>query len=477
MSNAKLQNWLNRINQQDLPIFKYSLETINQLTADDDASINDLANAVLRDTNLTARVLRLANSFYYNPSNVRISTITNAIMLLGFNIVRDICLSLAIIDSLVKGHSREYILKLMAQSFHAAVQARAIANEYKDESAEEIFIAALLYHLGEMTFFCSASKQADELLDALSDEPKNPEKIQKEVLGFTFNELTLQLTRDWHLSDLLHDAILNNSNNKRTRHINLGHALAFSAKNGWGSAEVEKQLVEITKHLKIPLKQTIEFAHKNAERAISLAKDFGAEAAAILIPTVQTDKDSAEAEASAAQASTYPVADPMLQLTILRELSSILVKKPALNQILEMVLEGMYRGIGLDRTVLAFITPDKKLVRAKFVLGADSKELNAGFVFPVRKDQNDVIRQMMLYHKSYWITETGDDIALVTPEMSKALGTSEFVISPIVIKDKTIGFFYGDRKPSGRKLDQESFESFKHFTQEAIIAIKFSQQN
>ena len=52
---------------------------------------------------------------------------------------------------------------------------------------------------------------------------------------------------------------------------------------------------------------------------------------------------------------------------------------------------------------------------------------------------------------------------------------SSFFISPIVIQNKIIGYFYGDREASGRPLDEESFDSFKHFAQEAIIAIRFSR--
>jgi len=478
MPNSKLQTWLSRINQQELPIFKYSLDAIKTITASDDSSNNELANAVLKDANLTARLLRLANSFYYNPAGVRISTITNAIMLLGFNVVRDICLSLAIIDVLVKGNTHEYILKLMAKSFHAAVQARAIASEFKDESCEEIFIAALLYHLGEMTFFCTAKDSNHELYEKLCHDSKNPDKNQKELLGFTFHDLTVQLTQDWHLSELLHDAILNSDpKNTRTKHIRRGHALAFAATHGWSSAAVEKELVNISTHTGKPLKETIKFAHKNAELAISLAKEFGADAAAVLIPTVRDDSGADYTSSNSPQTSPYPITDPMLQLSILRELSSILITKPAINQILEMVLEGMYRGVGLDRTVFALVSPGKKDVRAKFVLGADSKEFYSRFVIPLQTKQNDLFKQMQLYKRSYWIqdTEDGEDANLVSADMRKAFATDSFFISPIVVKNSTIGYFYGDRQPSGRQLDQESFDSFKHFTQEAIIAIKFSQ--
>ena len=152
MSNT-VEEWVHRISEEEMPIFKYTAETITRVTDDDDTSSGDLANVILQDASLTARILKLANSNYYNPTAAPINTISRAIVFIGFNLVRDLSLSLAIIDALLKNKPKARVMEVMSRSFHAAVQARNRAEQMGDESPEEIFIATLLHELGERAFW------------------------------------------------------------------------------------------------------------------------------------------------------------------------------------------------------------------------------------------------------------------------------------------------------------------------------------
>ena len=122
--SKELDNWIERISENELPIFKYTVNAINDVVSKDVTSTSDLSQIILRDANLTARVLRLANSATYNITGSTISSVSRAIVYLGFNLVRDVSMSLAIIDGLLSGKVKDHALRLMAQSFHAAVQAR-----------------------------------------------------------------------------------------------------------------------------------------------------------------------------------------------------------------------------------------------------------------------------------------------------------------------------------------------------------------
>ena len=84
-------------------------------------------------------------------------------VLLGFEEVRSICLSIAVVESMLKGTQKQRVLDEMARSFHAAVQARAFAEQRKDKSPEEVFIATLLYRLGDMAFWAFSGEWAQEL--------------------------------------------------------------------------------------------------------------------------------------------------------------------------------------------------------------------------------------------------------------------------------------------------------------------------
>ncbi len=62
--------------------------------------------------------------------------------------------------------------------------------------------------------------------------------------------------------------------------------------------------------------------------------------------------------------------------------------------------------------------------------------------------------------------EISEDIRLL-------LASRAFYISPLVLSGKPMGLIYADRQPSDRDLDNESFESFKHFVQQANQALEY----
>lgn len=468
---TSLESWVKRISEQDIPIFKHTVTAIAEVTQDDDSSASELAKVILQDASLTARILKIANSIAYNPSGIPINTISRAVFFIGFNTVRTISLSLAIIDALLKNRTREHVLEIMASSLHAAVQARSFSEKRGDDSPEEVFIAALLYNLGEMAFWCVAGKEGDSILELMEQKNCDAETAQQEVLGFTFKELTVGLTQDWHLGDLLHSTVNKPKlKNPRIQNIILGHELANEAVKGWHTSETRVTLGKIAQHLDISTDAVSELAHENVKKAVETAQSFGAGIAASLIPTPGAKPEVLEDEID--EQSQYPEPDPMLQLNILRDLSSMLNDKPNLNIIMETILEGVYRGIGMDRAVFAMLTPDKSLLRAKHVLGENADKFSRSFAFNINSTPT-IFSFALQKNQSVWIKDANNSefSRLLPGSLLSTLSTENFFISPVVINGRPVGLFYADRQPSGRDLDAASFESLKHFSQQACMVI------
>lgn len=117
-----LQSWIERLNQSELPALASVVTDLQRLTQAEHASVQQLADVLLRDAALTSKVLRVANSSYYNPSQEVIKTISRAIVLIGFDSVRLISLSVSLVDGLLDRAPRHQLLELLARSFHAAVK-------------------------------------------------------------------------------------------------------------------------------------------------------------------------------------------------------------------------------------------------------------------------------------------------------------------------------------------------------------------
>jgi HD-like signal output (HDOD) protein len=469
---VNLENWIERISENELPIFKYTVLAINDVVSKDATSTSDLSQIILRDANLTARVLRVANSATYNITGSTISTVSRAIVYLGFNLVRDISMSLAIIDALLSGEAREHALKLMAKSFHAAEQARNFAECRGDDAPEEIFIAALLRYIGEITFWCVAGEEGEQIIELIEQRGFSEKMAQQEVLGFTLDQLTVGLTRDWHISDLLHSAINKpKMDNPRIQDIVYALKLSETSNKSWSSKETLSASHDIANHIDVKQDKILQLLRDNAKKAAEVAQLFGASSIIKYLPIDEDDvKENLDEHSFDANC---PIPDPLLQLNILRDLSGILIDKPDFNLILEIILEGIYRGVGLDRTVFAMLTSDKKAIKAKYALGKDNQNFINQFNFSLQS--NNIFTKIINNPEATWVknSQANESETKVSNDIRLVLASQAFYIAPLILAGRVIGLIYADRQLSGRELDNNSYECFKHFVQQASQALEY----
>ena len=123
-----VQAWIDRLNDSELPALAAVVTDMQQLAESESSSVQELASVLLRDASLTSKVLRVANSSYYNPACEGIRTIARAIVLSGCDSMRLIRLSVSLVDGRLSRGQRDQVPELLASSFHAAVQARNIAG-------------------------------------------------------------------------------------------------------------------------------------------------------------------------------------------------------------------------------------------------------------------------------------------------------------------------------------------------------------
>lgn len=280
-----LNAWLARIRDQEMPIFGRTAEQIRDLTDSEKAAVSELAEAILRDQGMTAKLLRIANSVIFNTAGWQITTVSRAIVMLGFDMVRQIALSVAFVDAFLRGQLRERVQREMARAFHAAVQARWLAARRHDAQPEEVFIAALLYRFGELAYWCFSGEAGDALDEALRRNPQYPGDVEQSMLGFRLAQLTAALTRDWRVSPLL-QSVLKGGYTKRSREqaVVLAFRLAEGSEGGWETERARARLKDVAGYLQLPLEDILEPIMQNATEAATVAECYGAGEAARFIP-------------------------------------------------------------------------------------------------------------------------------------------------------------------------------------------------
>ncbi|SMF38785.1 HDOD domain-containing protein [Alteromonadaceae bacterium Bs31] len=472
MPTKGLRAWTEKLSRTDMPVVGDVIVELNKITGDDDADVNQLAEVILHDPNLTAHVLRVANSVQYNYSKAQINTVSRAIVLIGLKGMRAICISLLVMDSLLGEQPKEQVLKLVARGFHAATQARNLILKVDEKAAEEVFIAGLLFHLGEMAFW--SSDGVDQSNPGLfSDDPKVRLEAMDETLGTSFKAITRELAKHWKLGETLEEAlsprVISSQNAKA---VVTGERLSRASLYGWDSPQSKKVLREIMAFTGLNAEDCLTLVKNGADQAAEVALSYGVAGACPLIPT---SSSKALEGAPRKPVSKMLKGDPSLQLSILRELASAAQDQLDVNTIFQMVLEGMHRGIGLERVSIAFI--DKHKLKAKYVLGEGTEHWRSRFLFDIGPYSDNIFTRAIEQGGAHWYTPDmlKNAPSLISSEISPILGKFPSFLYVLQIEDRKIALFYADRWTFGGQLEEEQFESFKHFASQAQMCL--SQQS
>jgi putative nucleotidyltransferase with HDIG domain len=138
---------------QDLPSLPAVVIRVMQTINDPTTSATDLNRLISTDQSLAAKILRLVNSSYYGFPR-KITTITHAIVILGFSTVRNLATSLGVVNGFEQSSG---ITALDREAFWshsvAAASAASLIARRKNASAkvlEEVFIGGLLHDIGKL---------------------------------------------------------------------------------------------------------------------------------------------------------------------------------------------------------------------------------------------------------------------------------------------------------------------------------------
>jgi len=455
-------NWVDYLSQVELPVLAQTLRDISNLTESNTTTVNQLADVILRDADLTSKVLRLSNTIFYNYSRLPVSTVSRAITLIGFDSVRAMAISSLVIDALVTKNPRSHLLRCLAKALHAAVQARCLLPDANQEQREEVFIGALLSNIGEMAFWACRTPHAEEL-----DVRMNMEEsldAQKRILGTTFGAITRGLADTWSLGPFVKEVVSSKgAGSKSIAVVRQSMALAESAEDGWRSSAVDKALRDMSRLLEIPLGTLRDSVQVNAQEAAKIAVSYGMREVAPLLPG-QEDGEEAEAE-------TISRGDPILQLQILRELSAMLVENPDLNLICQTVVEGIHRAVGMERAVLLMRGRSSSHMTARKILGSGTDHWRDHFV--VNLDQPGILTAGATKPTPCLFAKPDDPDwkGLAPPDFDKHIGRHPGLFGPLYVRDRVIGLIYADNGAANALPNREQFMAFSHFVQQAQLCI------
>ncbi|MBJ7456517.1 MAG: HDOD domain-containing protein [Thermoleophilia bacterium] len=192
----------------ELPPMPSSIQEVISACDDQDMTVGQLSQVVLRDQSLTANILKLANSSFYGHAR-RVTTVTEAVVMLGFSAIKSLAIS-SHTARLLSGSLPGYGLQqgeLWRHSISVAFTARRLAVEVQLAPVEEAFVAGLLLDIGK-TILSSYMENAFDEVTRISQERRVPfHEVEAELLGFDHAELGAQIASSWSFPPELEEAI------------------------------------------------------------------------------------------------------------------------------------------------------------------------------------------------------------------------------------------------------------------------------
>ncbi len=462
-TNECLDEWITRLSAEELPAFAHTARSLAFVSRDEDSSADDLSNVILHDSAMTARILRIANSVHYNPTGDPIETVSYATVVLGFEQVRNLALTISMIDTVLDVEPQKQIQQEMVCAYHSAVQAQRLVSDSDPSRLEAVYIGALLHRLGQIMFWCFPFGRGEALLEAYSQfEDRQP--AERKVLGFNLDDLTNALVSEWNLSAMLERAMQSEEAvPKEGNAISIGSGIADNIHKGWESSTVKSIIDEAGTHLSVSSAEARNHVYESARVATEGLESFGFPQTHNLLPPENIEESTEE---NPQQDSTE------LELRILRQLTHMLGENMDLNRVLMAVLEGIYRVLDMDQVVFAVVSPKSNKLKAKLMIGKRRESI-------IRSENKDFttgeyLKQLMASGESSYVNskKLKEFSKEAIDPLIKQLGAQEFFINPITINNRSIGVIYADRYARQTPFTKANFKSFCHLAEHSTLAFK-----
>lgn len=271
-----------------LPTLPVAATKIVQVVNNPNTTARDVNQLISTDQALAAKVLKLVNSAYYGLSN-KVASITQAVVILGFNTIKSLALSASVLDSFSSAElstfKREEFWK---HSLEIGVGAKLIANLIKvpTKDQEEFFLAGLLHDMGKVVMDQYLHEEFSEVVGLTKDTGCAFLQAEREVLGgLTHADIGKLLAEKWNLPGNLQEAIafhhdpLQAKNGPHTVAVHFADILCKSKHIGFsGDYEITGINEQAVDSLKIPpealeklIAEDIDREFKNATVFLNMA--------------------------------------------------------------------------------------------------------------------------------------------------------------------------------------------------------------
>jgi len=448
------------------PVLDATLERFALLADKPTTTHQHLAEIIRSDIGYTLAMFTTVNKSL-SPGRDPVQSIEHAISMLGAPRALEVGQDLVKISSL-PDQLQKKIKNLYSQAFHASQYFLALAIQNRLPHPEETAKNIKLMNLAEVALL---TNKPDTLDIHIPSESAETAPFPATLLDNDMRELGLALAKDWKLPNDLQQSLQPlDTDTKLPLLVNLATLIAQQTAVDWHNkmlnrliaywseiTEVPEERIAVTLHqLAAETARQIDGRHlpipafflffppppKSAETATNKTKP----------ETPEKTRDTAVTEEAASPATQTPQVAP---------------KKPVsvLQNIVTRQMKNMQKEAGVSRVMFAMLSPDRKKLGVRFVMGGEKTDA-------IRHFQADLTNKnifSLLMSKPQGMHLSKDNykkyLQLIPSMEKKSLQVNNLFAMSVFVKDKAIGLFVADNKK--QVLNAGHYKTFKHFCNQA----------
>ncbi|WKB53735.1 serine/threonine protein kinase [Eleftheria terrae] len=499
--------------KSDFPALSDSIGRIQRIANSEHESLNSLANEVLKDVALTHKLLRLVNSAHFGGAGGgSISTVSRAAALIGFAGIRNLALSLILLEHMqdkahAAGLKEDFLRGMMAGTLAAELCAGG-------RDAEEAFIGGLFQNLGRTLtrfYFPEEAEQIRRLVESPEGESMDEERAARAVLGIGLEDLGIGVARSWGLPESLQRCmrkLLPGAPVKRPEHAaeqlrllacaanevaemllqtpSTGHASKveqlsqrFAPALGLGARELQ-EAVQRARNRMAEIVTALQLSPRAGSPAARLLQTGPvATGAAVDADTLSPHQLDTLVQAQAAQpveAAVRSAADDAAHTLAagIQDISNTLVENFKLNEVLRMILETMYRAHGFQRVIFCLRDARSGALTGRFGLGVDAERVAGRFRLQVT-GAADLFAAVCAKGADTLISDaSAANIANRLPAWYRSeVNAPTFLLLPLVLRNAPLGLIYADKANAGAiAISDRELSLLRTLRNQAVMAFK-----
>ena len=505
--------------QGDMPIFNTSMNRIQAVGSDPDSDAVELSVEIMKDVNLSTKVLKLANSPLYNRGKGKIGQLSRAVVVLGFGPIKNAAITAKFIDGFQRECPGINMTGMLVNSFLAGTFVRDVAAKCGINDIEQAYICGMLNNLGEIVTAFVLPEQYRQIKHLQKEENLSSVDAEQQVLGTTLRALGQSIAREWEFPLNVVNTMEDKSTGKAQRIRNqadLTGALVtlanktmslLYADNPTSDKSMTDLMYELSKAAGLRKEDVSASLVESFKQSCDLAKSYGLDKKHLSpklrnnddeeldkvarefsfyttsqLATKDTEVGSKKEQARDDDASDVNSEDPPaviassgdsnVLLNILFELTTMIAQKGNFNSILAKILEGMNLGIGYERVVLCLLSPDHKSYIGRLSSGDGAADLKDYLNFPVNT-KSDLFSKVIMESDELFVENIDQSWREQLPEDFEAkTGARSFMLGTLHSKARPLGVFYADNARSGTPIDQNDQRSFMQLVAQAQLALQ-----